>query len=117
MHENFTQRSAHVFPELTLHLDGSRNKQVRLGMTQGAAHFLEHMLFLGSESFPGESDLNTFLTRFGGESNAHTETQHTCVHAEVSSHGLEGALERFAAAFHAPLLHIGAMQREVRSQW
>lgn len=84
---------------------------------QGAAHFLEHMLFLGSKAFPGESDLQTFLTRYAGESNAFTETQHTCVHAELSSDGLEGALERFAAAFQAPLLRIGAMHREVCSQW
>jgi nardilysin len=33
---------------------------------QGLAHFLEHMLFMGSEKFPDENDYDDFLSSHGG---------------------------------------------------
>jgi insulysin len=38
----------------------------------GLAHFLEHMLFLGSEKYPGENDYSEYLSENGGYSNAYT---------------------------------------------
>lgn len=40
---------------------------------QGLSHFLEHMLFMGSERFPDENEYDAFLTAQGGSSNAQTE--------------------------------------------
>lgn len=40
---------------------------------QGLSHYLEHMLFMGSERFPDENDYDAFLTAHGGSSNACTE--------------------------------------------
>ena len=39
---------------------------------QGLAHFLEHMLFLGTESFPVENAYDKFLSQHGGDDNAYT---------------------------------------------
>ena len=40
---------------------------------QGLSHYLEHMLFMGSERYPDENDYDAFLTAHGGASNACTE--------------------------------------------
>lgn len=41
--------------------------------SQGLSHYLEHMLFMGSERYPDENDYDAFLTAHGGASNACTE--------------------------------------------
>ena len=40
---------------------------------QGLSHYLEHMLFMGSEAFPDENEYDAFLSAHGGSSNAYTE--------------------------------------------
>jgi hypothetical protein len=37
------------------------------------SHYLEHMLFMGSERFPDENDYDSYLQRHGGSANAFTE--------------------------------------------
>ena len=43
----------------------------------GLAHFLEHMLFMGTKKYPEESFYQTFIKKNGGHSNAYTSTDHT----------------------------------------
>ena len=45
---------------------------------QGLSHYLEHMLFMGSEQFPDENDYDSFLSKNGGGSNAYTELVCLC---------------------------------------
>lgn len=40
---------------------------------QGLSHYLEHMLFMGSAEFPGESEYTDYLAQHAGTSNAYTE--------------------------------------------
>jgi hypothetical protein len=40
---------------------------------EGLAHFLEHMLFMGSEKYPDENEYDSYLTAHGGCCNAITE--------------------------------------------
>ena len=40
---------------------------------QGLSHYLEHMLFMGSEHFPDENEYDAFLSSHGGSANAYTE--------------------------------------------
>ncbi|KAL3829021.1 hypothetical protein ACJIZ3_017823 [Penstemon smallii] len=80
---------------------------------QGLAHFLEHMLFMGSTDFPDENEYDSYLSKHGGSSNAYTETEHTCYHFEVKREFLKGALTRFAQFFVSPLIKAEAMEREV----
>ena len=40
---------------------------------QGMAHFLEHMLFMGTEKYPVENAYDSFLSKYGGDNNAFTE--------------------------------------------
>ncbi|KAF3492688.1 hypothetical protein DY000_02058133 [Brassica cretica] len=80
---------------------------------QGLAHFLEHMLFMGSTEFPDENEYDSYLSKHGGASNAYTEMEHTCYHFEVKREFLQGALKRFSQFFVAPLMKTEAMEREV----
>jgi secreted Zn-dependent insulinase-like peptidase len=80
---------------------------------QGAAHLLEHMLFAGSERFPGEGELERHITAHGGDVNAETTYEDVTVYCRVSNAGLEGALERLLDAVAAPLLPSDAVRHEV----
>ncbi|XP_009594332.1 nardilysin-like [Nicotiana tabacum] len=82
---------------------------------QGLAHFLEHMLFMGSTEFPDENEYDSYLSKRGGCSNAYTETEHTCYHFEVKKDCLKGALRRFSQFFVSPLVKAEAMEREVQA--
>ncbi|KAA0033496.1 nardilysin-like [Cucumis melo var. makuwa] len=80
---------------------------------QGLAHFLEHMLFMGSTDYPDENEYDSYLSKHGGSSNAYTEAEHTCYHFDVKPEFLKGALKRFSQFFISPLVKIEAMEREV----
>ena len=81
----------------------------------GTAHFLEHMLFMGTERFPDENAFDAHLNRHGGRSNAYTASNRTAYTFECKNAGFAAALGRFAAFFEAPLLKADCMQREVQA--
>jgi Insulinase (Peptidase family M16) len=58
---------------------------------QGLSHYLEHMLFMGSEKYPNENDFDAFLSANGGCSNACTEN--VCLYP--STRGKEAGLGLF----------------------
>lgn len=82
---------------------------------QGLAHFLEHMLFMGSTKFPDENEYDNFLSKHGGTSNAFTDTEQTCFYFEVNHKFLKPALERFSQFFISPLVKSEAMEREIQA--
>ena len=44
---------------------------------QGLAHFLEHMIFMGSKKYPDENGFGTLISSNGGYTNAFTENEFT----------------------------------------
>lgn len=82
---------------------------------QGLAHFLEHMLFLGTTKYPSEDEYQSYLAKNGGMSNAFTADNHTCYFFNVSPDHLEGALDRFGQFFVSPLFTQSATDREVNA--
>lgn len=78
----------------------------------GMAHFLEHMLFLGTEPFPVAGEYQDYLSRNGGSSNAFTSNENTNYFFDVDDEKLQGALDRFAAFFVSPLLNADKIERE-----
>src|SRR3972149_10992111 len=58
---------------------GSRNEDPRIN---GASHFLEHMVFKGTEKFPTSDDVN-YIERIGGVQNAYTDIDLTSYHNKV----------------------------------
>jgi insulysin len=79
---------------------------------QGLAHFLEHMLFLGTEKFPNVDEYSTYLRNNGGMSNAYTAGDHTNYQFQVFPDALEGALDRFSQFFIAPIFTAEYTNRE-----
>ncbi|CAG9861964.1 unnamed protein product [Phyllotreta striolata] len=78
----------------------------------GMAHFLEHMVFMGSEKYPEENDFDAFIKKSGGSNNASTDMEHTCFNFEVLEKHLPLALDKFSQFFIEPLMKKGAMTRE-----
>jgi len=81
----------------------------------GLAHFLEHMLFLGTEKYPDEDDYSEYIDNHGGYDNAYTAEENTDFFFEILPEHLEGALDKFAQFFIAPLLSESATGREINA--
>lgn len=82
---------------------------------QGLAHFLEHMLFLGTEKYPDSSAYGNYLQSNGGYSNAYTSGDLTNYHFEIYPFAFEGALDRFSQFFIAPLFSQEFTDREKKA--
>ena len=78
----------------------------------GLAHFLEHMLFLGTGKYPDAGEYDRFLAEHGGSGNAATSFAHTSFFFDVDAAHLEGALDRFAWSFISPRFDRGYVERE-----
>ncbi len=81
----------------------------------GTAHFLEHMLFMGTAKYPSENEYSEYITNNGGMNNAFTSLTDTNYHFDCSNDGFEGALDRFAQFFVAPLLGDSSTEREMEA--
>lgn len=79
---------------------------------QGLAHFLEHMLFLGTEKYPAVDGYQTFIEQNGGRNNAYTAAENTLYYFDIASDELEPALDRFSQFFIAPLFDPEFTDRE-----
>ena len=79
---------------------------------EGLAHFLEHMLFLGTDKYPNVGEYNEYLKANGGWSNAGTGQEHTNYFFQVNQDSLEEATDRFAQFFISPSLDKQYVDRE-----
>ncbi len=82
---------------------------------QGMAHFLEHMLFMGTKKYPGENEYDLFLSKNSGSDNAYTELEHTMFHMEVCQEKFFPALDMLSQFFIAPLMLQDAVERELNA--
>ncbi|OEY65036.1 insulinase family protein [Marinobacter sp. X15-166B] len=82
---------------------------------EGLSHFLEHMLFLGTEKYPESGEYQQFIKSHGGSHNAFTAFQDTNYFFDVQADSLEAALDRFAQQFSAPLFTAEYVDRERRA--
>ncbi|GJJ71266.1 insulysin [Entomortierella parvispora] len=82
---------------------------------QGLAHFLEHLLFMGTAKYPRENEYSEFLAQHSGSSNAFTGLDNTNYYFEVGHNHLEGALDRFAQFFISPAFSENCKDRELRA--
>ncbi|MGF1765918.1 insulinase family protein [Enterovibrio makurazakiensis] len=79
---------------------------------EGLAHFLEHMLFLGTEQYPKVGEFQSFTSRHGGSNNAWTGTENTTYFFDIQHDYFEEALDRFGQFFSAPLFNAEAVDKE-----
>lgn len=78
----------------------------------GLAHFLEHMLFLGTEKYPEADSYQSFISANGGSFNAFTAYENTNYFFDIRPQALPGALDRFSRFFIDPLFSPEYIDRE-----
>lgn len=79
---------------------------------QGLAHFLEHMLFLGTKEYPDATEYGAVLANNGGYANAYTARTLTNYFFEVNSGALPEVLRRFSRFFVSPTLDPKFIDKE-----
>lgn len=87
---------------------------------QGMAHYLEHMLFLGTEDYPDTKGYSEFMTANGGSQNAYTWLDITNYMFSVNNDAVDEALDRFSDFFKAPMLYPEYTDKEknaVNAEW
>ena len=82
---------------------------------QGLSHFLEHMIFMGSEKYTDEGAYSSHISAHGGFCNAYTDFEWTNYQFKVNYSGLQLALDMTANNFTSPLLKEEAMDREINA--
>lgn len=93
---------------LNVHVGSHQNPKDRPGL----AHFLEHMLFLGTEKYPSAGEYQEFISQHGGSNNAYTAAENTNYYFDVEHGALEQALDRFAQFFIAPSFDANYIEHE-----
>jgi len=93
---------------LDVHVGSGHDPQDR----QGLAHYLEHMLFLGTQKYPESGEYQQYISEHGGSNNAYTVLNHTNYFFNITPEYFEGALDRFAQFFIEPLFNEAYVKRE-----
>ena len=96
---------------------GSLQEPKELG---GLAHYLEHMLLLGTKRYPTVGGYNEFVTRNGGIQNANTQLNHTNYMLAVNNDAYDEALSRFSGLFYEATLDDKYADKErhsVHAEW
>lgn len=81
----------------------------------GMAHFVEHLLFMGTKTYPKESEYTQFIKDHGGVENAFTTTDKTVYAFSVHHEAYAQALDRFSHFFIDPLFSTSCISRELHA--
>jgi predicted Zn-dependent peptidase len=87
---------------------GSRNEDP---INNGISHFIEHMLFKGTEQYSAK-DIADVFDGIGGNVNAFTSKEYTCYYAKVLDQHLPTAMEVLADMFFRSLFEEQEMNKE-----
>ncbi|MBK5377096.1 pyrroloquinoline quinone biosynthesis protein PqqF [Pseudomonas sp. TH43] len=78
----------------------------------GLAHFLEHLLFLGTARFPANEGLMAYVQSYGGQVNASTRERSTDFFFELPTAAFSGGLERLSDMLTKPRMNLDDQRRE-----
>jgi insulysin len=81
----------------------------------GMAHFLEHMLFMGTKAYPDEKAFSQFISDHGGSTNAYTSLDRTVYMFSCNHDGFNGGLDLFSHFFIDPLFKESEVGRELHA--
>src|SRR5690606_21815679 len=79
----------------------------------GLSHFLEHMLFRGTEEHPSAHALSTAFEDLGGSLEATTAADHGTLEINVPQENLSRALDLMGGVVRAPLLKDLELERGI----
>src|SRR5271168_4680383 len=113
---------ANGLPIHRIGLPGTRALTVLVAFDAGArnerpdenrmAHFLEHLVFKGGESYPTYRDVNETAERLGGVLNAYTSQDLVAFHIAVRAESVEPALDLLTDFVGRPRLDGEELERE-----
>ncbi|HEY5259669.1 MAG TPA: insulinase family protein, partial [Rhabdochlamydiaceae bacterium] len=81
----------------------------------GMAHFLEHMLFMGTAAYPKENEYMQYINDNGGQPNAYTAPDRTVYIFSINNDAYKGAFDRFSHFFVDPLFNPSSIGRELHA--
>jgi insulysin len=81
----------------------------------GLAHFLEHMLFMGTKKYPDVNHYQEFINNHGGSSNAYTTDERTCYFYSIQNDFMKEALDIFGHFFIDPLFDESTINKEIEA--
>ncbi len=105
------EKSEKSAASLDVYVGSAQNPRERAGL----AHFLEHMLFLGTDKYPDAAEYEEFVTEHGGSRNAYTGFEHTNYFFDIDQEHLAPSLDRFAQFFISPRFDEQYVGREVNA--
>ena len=110
-----------VFVEDTVSVDSCAVMYVECGSnndpkdTNGLAHFLEHLLFMGSTKYPEVDKYFKQINFNNGSSNAYTARDHTQYHFTIANNMFLKTLDIFSRFFIDPLFDVKYVEKEVNA--
>jgi predicted Zn-dependent peptidase len=110
-HRVITERLTHVRSVALGYWIGAGSRDERNGKA-GVSHFIEHLLFKGTNSYSAQ-EIAEIFDRLGGELNAATSREHTVVYARVPDERLETAVDVMSDMVFCPLFAELDAEREV----
>jgi insulysin len=81
----------------------------------GMAHFLEHMVFMGSKKYPDVTNFFDNVSKYGGVTNAMTSDTDTTYYFTVDDKYFLTILDMFADFFIDPLLRKDYIDKEINA--
>lgn len=79
----------------------------------GMAHFVEHMLFHGSKTYPESDGFAHFLSSHGGSRNGYTSFLETVYYFSLPNSNIDEGLDRFSRFFIDPLFDPNSTSKEL----
>ena len=89
---------------------GSRHETPEVN---GVSHFLEHLLFRGSEGYPDTLAMNATVEAAGGSLNALTARDHSCYYTPIHPSALETGIAVLGDLIRRPLFRDMDVERQV----
>lgn len=81
----------------------------------GLAHFLEHMLFMGTKKYPENNFFMSEVSKYGGHTNAFTQETNTNYHFSIINEHFEYIVEIFSNFFIDPLFDKTSIDNEIHA--
>ncbi|KAK8807367.1 hypothetical protein WA158_004126 [Blastocystis sp. Blastoise] len=81
----------------------------------GLAHFVEHLLFMGTEKYPKPESYLNFLESHGGSRNGTTSSLCTNFFFNIINEFYEDCIDRFSSFFKCPLFDEHCIEKEINA--
>jgi len=81
----------------------------------GLAHFLEHMLFMGTEKYKNEDYFMKFINNHGGTTNAFTMNETTTYFYDIQNEFFLESLDIFCEFFKTPIFSKNSIEKELKA--